>query len=213
MNNPHSLFSVCVGHPFQKVIITKAPGANISLNGFLYFTPYLGSKDPIPISVGRNSRLTIDGDLVIGNGTSIFIDDEAHLFIGGRRSESAAGITERSRRMVRNHVHIGYDSIIAWNVFITGCDWHTIAGKSYQEDVFIGDHVWIALNSTILKGSRVGNGCVVGAHSLVPGTTLPENCLAAGNPANIIKKNVAWRRDMMQSWEPIDFRRPASRSF
>jgi carbonic anhydrase/acetyltransferase-like protein (isoleucine patch superfamily) len=168
----------------------------------------MGGRDPITISLGRDSRLVIDGDLVLGNGTSIFLDDGAHLHIGGRRDESAAGITERSRIMVRKHVHIGYDCIIAWNVFITDCDWHTIAGKSFQQDVFIGDHVWLAVNTSILKGSRIGNGCIVGAHSLVPGTTLPDNCLAAGNPINILKENVAWRRDMLESWVPLSFSRP-----
>jgi acetyltransferase-like isoleucine patch superfamily enzyme len=212
VNKPFSPFAIRVGHPFQKVIITKAPSARIVLNGILYLEPYfIGRRDPITIRLGRNSVLTIDGDLIIGSGTSIFIDDEAELFIGGRRKESAAGITEQSRIMVRKKVHIGYDSIIAWNVFITDCDWHTIAGKSFQKDVFIGDHVWIGMNATILKGSRVSNGCIIGAHSLVTGITLPDKCLAAGNPAKIINENVSWRRDMMQTWQPIDFDTAGSR--
>ena len=198
VNKPLSLFAVRVGHPFQHVAINKAPGAEIILNGFLYLTPYMGSRDPITINLGRGSKLVIDGDLVIGNGTSIFLDDGAQLFIGGRRDESAAGITERSRIMVRKNIHIGYDCIIAWNVFITDCDWHTIAGKSFQGDVFIGNHVWLAANTSILKGSRVGNGCIVGSHSLISGRTLPDKCLAVGNPINIIKERVTWRRDMIE---------------
>lgn len=196
VNKALSLFSVRINNHFQPVTITKAPGSELTLNGILYFSSIQGCKDPITISLGRDSRLAIDGDLVIGNGTSIILMDGAHLYIGGRHKESEAGITERSRIMVRKHVHIGCDCIIAWNVFITDCDWHAIAGKPLQEDVFIGDHVWIALNSTILKGSRIGNGCIIGAHSLVPGITLPDKCLAAGNPIRILEENVSWQRDI-----------------
>lgn len=89
----------------------------------------------VSISLGKNSSLIIDGDFTIGNGTRIFLDEGAFLYIGGNKYESASGITEKSRVMVRKSVHIGVDCIIAWNVFITDCDWHEIEGKSFQEDV------------------------------------------------------------------------------
>ena len=114
--------------------------------------------------------------------------------VGG--NPHASGITEQSRIMVRKKVHIGYDNIIAWNVFITDCDWHAIDTRLSQKDVYMGDHVWIAMNSTILKGSTIGDGCIIGAHSLVSGISLPDKCLVAGNPAKIIDRNVNWQRDM-----------------
>lgn len=42
------------------------------------------------------------------------------------------------------------------------------------------------MNSIILKGIMIGNNVVVGAGSVVKGE-FPDNCIVAGNPAQIIK--------------------------
>jgi acetyltransferase-like isoleucine patch superfamily enzyme len=58
--------------------------------------------------------------------------------------------------------------------------------------VTIKDHVWIGCNVTILKGTQIGNNCVVAAGSIVKGS-FPDNVLLAGNPAKIIKQNINWK--------------------
>jgi acetyltransferase-like isoleucine patch superfamily enzyme len=50
----------------------------------------------------------------------------------------------------------------------------------------IGDRVWIGANVTILKGVTIGNDAVVGAGSVVT-RDLPENAIAVGVPARVIK--------------------------
>jgi acetyltransferase-like isoleucine patch superfamily enzyme len=52
--------------------------------------------------------------------------------------------------------------------------------------VDIGDHVFIGARTIILKGVKIGNRSVIGAGSVVT-TDIPENCLAAGNPARVIR--------------------------
>jgi len=101
--------------------------------------------------------------------------------------------------MVKKQVHIGTDCIIAWNVFISDCDWHKIDGKPFQDDVFIGNHVWVAGDSSILKGTRIDDGCIVGTHSVVMGQSVPGQCLVAGNPAKILAKDIVWHRDMTKT--------------
>ena len=49
----------------------------------------------------------------------------------------------------------------------------------------IGNNVFIGMNSIILMGSTVGNNTIIGAGSVVNGT-IPDNCVAAGNPAKVI---------------------------
>lgn len=184
---------------FSKVNISVAPSAKFVCNGILRIDKWHGGNEPVSIVIGENSQVVIDGDFIIGNGTRIYVDNGAALYIGGRRNESASGITEKSLIMVRKHVTIGFDCIIAWNVYITDCDWHTIKGRRIQEDVEIGDHVWIGCNSSILKGSKIGNNCIIGAHSLISKKIINDNSLAVGNPIKVIANDVLWHRDMLNT--------------
>lgn len=59
-----------------------------------------------------------------------------------------------------------------------------------SKPVTIGDNVWIGANVIILKGVSVGSGSVIAAGSVVT-KDIPENCVAAGNPAKVIKDNLA----------------------
>ncbi len=53
--------------------------------------------------------------------------------------------------------------------------------------VVIGNNVWIGEKVSILPGVIIGDGCIVAASSVVT-HDIPSYCLAAGNPARIIKK-------------------------
>lgn len=53
--------------------------------------------------------------------------------------------------------------------------------------ISIGDDCWIGGNSIILPGITIGKGCVIGAGSVVT-KNIPDNSLAFGNPAKVIKK-------------------------
>lgn len=55
--------------------------------------------------------------------------------------------------------------------------------------VVIGDNCWIGRNVSIMKGVTIGNNCVIAAHSVVT-KSVPANCMAAGNPAKVVKTNI-----------------------
>lgn len=52
--------------------------------------------------------------------------------------------------------------------------------------VVIGNDVWLGACATILKGSKIGNGAVIGAKALVKGE-IPENAIAVGIPAKVLR--------------------------
>lgn len=56
-----------------------------------------------------------------------------------------------------------------------------------SKPVVIGDDCWIGGNSVICPGVTIGNGCVIGAGSVVT-KDIPDNSLAVGNPAKVIRK-------------------------
>lgn len=57
----------------------------------------------------------------------------------------------------------------------------------YTAPVHIGDNTWIGGNVTICPGVSIGENSVIGAGSVVI-HDIPANCIAAGNPAKIIRQ-------------------------
>ncbi len=52
--------------------------------------------------------------------------------------------------------------------------------------VKIGNNCFIGMNTTVLGGVTIGNNVVIGANSLVS-KDIPDNCVAVGNPARVIR--------------------------
>lgn len=56
-----------------------------------------------------------------------------------------------------------------------------------EQPVRIGNGTWIGHGTVVLPGASIGDHVVVGANSVVTGV-LPDNCVAAGAPARVIKQ-------------------------
>jgi acetyltransferase-like isoleucine patch superfamily enzyme len=54
-------------------------------------------------------------------------------------------------------------------------------------EIRIGKNCFIGCNAIILKGSELGDGCVVGAGAVVAGK-FEDNCVIAGNPAQVVRR-------------------------
>lgn len=80
---------------------------------------------------------------------------------------------------ITDHSH-GEGSLEEWN--IAPID-RILCSKG---PVIIGDNVWIGDKVTILPGVTVGNNVTIGANSVVT-RSLPDNCIAVGVPAKVIK--------------------------
>lgn len=50
----------------------------------------------------------------------------------------------------------------------------------------VGNNCWFGANVSVMPGVTIGNGCVIAAGSVVT-KDIPDNCLAGGVPARIIK--------------------------
>ena len=58
-----------------------------------------------------------------------------------------------------------------------------------HKPITIGENCWIGENSRIQKGVTIGDNSIVAACSVVT-KDVPANCIAAGNPAKIVKTDI-----------------------
>jgi maltose O-acetyltransferase len=60
-------------------------------------------------------------------------------------------------------------------------------GVEGSATVTVGSDVWIGGRSVILPGVTIGDGCTIGAGSIVT-KDIPSYCVAVGNPARVIRE-------------------------
>ncbi len=58
-----------------------------------------------------------------------------------------------------------------------------------ERTVRIGDGSWLGFGTVVLPGARIGNHVTIGANSVVTGE-IPDNCVAVGSPAKVIRRFV-----------------------
>lgn len=115
---------------------------------------------------------------------------EAVIQIGNNVGISGATIYARKSIIIGDNTNIGGNAKILDN------DFHPLEIEARNADIkekigtkpiVIGKNCFIGCNALILKGTVLGDGCVVGAGAVVSGT-FEENSVIAGNPARVIKK-------------------------
>lgn len=148
----------------------------------------------LPLITG-NLKIYIGDDVTI-DGTNTFaanrVYDAPELWVGSR-----SFIGWHVTISVGHKVEIGAHCLIGANVLIADNDMHPLSAEARRRNqtvtkddikpVSIGDDVWIGEGSHILKGVKIGNGSVIGAGSVVL-KNVPPGCIAAGNPARIVKQ-------------------------
>ncbi|MCR5258051.1 MAG: acyltransferase [Desulfovibrio sp.] len=103
-------------------------------------------------------------------------------------------------------VTIGDDCMFGHPVSIRASDGHTIYDISTKKpvnfagDISIGNHVWCGRGVEILKNVSIPDNCIVGMGSVVTSGKFAENCVLAGKPARVVRKNVNWDRRSIVSY-------------
>lgn len=178
----------------QRIKIKVHKTATITAKKIIKVVSWGGTNTASSIHADEKSVLDFDGEFEIGPNVHISLSRNSSLRLGGKRNSSGSGITSDARIMVANNISIGADTIISWGTYISDSDWHYIEGTERIKPVCIGSNVWVSHDVSILKGSVVPDGCIVGAKSLVS-KAFDENCaVIAGVPARIVKRNVRWAR-------------------
>ena len=145
---------------------------------------------PSRLILHENSRLVCKGHIQSFEAVRIECMPDAVIEIGHK-----SYINHDSEIRCRKRVTIGDNVSIAYNVLIQDSDYHTMYDvngnpQSHTLPITIGNDVWIGAGAMILKGVSLGDGCVVAARSVVT-KSAPPHSLIAGNPAKVVKENIA----------------------
>lgn len=82
-------------------------------------------------------------------------------------------------------VHVGAHSYLAFNTRVLTHD----RTRGLYLHTRIGENCFIGGESIILPGITIGDNCVIGAGSVVT-KDIPPRCIAAGNPAKVIRTDI-----------------------
>ena len=85
---------------------------------------------------------------------------------------------------------VGDNCMFASNAYVTDSDWHDIYNRittGKTAPVTIKNNAWIGDSAIVCKGVTIGENSIIGAGAVVV-DSVPANCVAAGNPAKIVKQ-------------------------
>ena len=155
-----------------------------------------------PIIIQRKGKIEIGHNFTLASGflsnliglyqrSIIFARNGGRIIIGNNVSMS--GITLYSF----TSIIIGDNVLVGANTKIIDSDFHPIdpkdrlvnpddKEKTISKEIVIDNNVFIGCNVLILKGVHIGKNSVIGAGSVVT-KNIPENCIAVGNPAKVVK--------------------------
>lgn len=140
----------------------------------------------VNLSIGRGCRFDVfdngRGKPSLVFGKDVQLNDYVHL-------------------VAMDSVTIGNNVLMASHIFISDNSHGSYKGDGNDSDpnvsplkrdyptqsIEIGDNSWICEGVMIMPGASIGQGCVIGAHSIVRGE-IPDYTIAVGNPAKAIKR-------------------------
>lgn len=145
------------------------------------------------ISIGDNT--TIQSTSILGCWTKYGKQDfpNASITIGNHCS-----IGEYNHITACNKITIGNGLLTGRYVIISDNSHGGLSGEEAniqpslrdlksKGEVVIGNNVWLGDKVAVLSGVHIGNNVIVAANAVVT-KDLPDNCIAAGLPAKIIKQ-------------------------
>lgn len=105
-------------------------------------------------------------------------------------------MTGNTKFSCMKRIEIGNNCLISWGGYFLDSDFHKIYCNDVlinkNQEIIIGNHVWICMNVSILKGASIPNNCVIGAGSIVTTKLHNESSIYINNKA--IKTNIEWKR-------------------
>lgn len=184
------------------ISVKKVPGAEIAITGD-HNRIEIGENSyfknaKIEISHTNYAHVKIGSNCQLNNFLIHFSKGENQTFSIGDYS-STGGISI----MLPSHTscYIGNNCMFSKDICIWAGDGHTLFNyktgnvlNKKEYTIRIGNYCWVGWGTALLKNTVLPDYTIVGMQSVVTKKFTQKYTVLAGNPAKIIKKDVAWDR-------------------
>ncbi|MGK0724378.1 acyltransferase [Aerococcus urinaeequi] len=167
-----------------------------------------GNNNKVLLDTGielRDCNITIRGDnntIIIGKNCQfkeldLNLTGDNNIFECQSETTSSGHIECQIREACK--IHIGENCLLSRNIIIRTSDSHPIYSEenkriNFAENVIIGNNCWVSQNVTLLKGTELPNGTIVGSGSIVTKAFSELNSVIVGSPAQVVRTKVRWER-------------------
>lgn len=182
----------------QYLLITKHTildinkNANILVGGIVYLgiKRIKGSKLETRILVEDGATLAFKGNATVMYGADVEAFKKAQI-IFGKSFISNINFTCISAEKIEigDNVSFGRNCIVRDN---NGGHYVSRRGFKNTHPITIGQHCWICESSTLMPGTKLGTGVIVGAKSFVR-SSIPSFTMAMGYPAEVIDEDIYFK--------------------
>lgn len=145
--------------------------------------------------ISKGARAVFSGSFRVSKGTVFHLFQGAIFKVGDGFSANANLVISCAKE-----ISVGHSCLLGWNITIMDSDGgHTVLDASSgvplvgANPIRIGNRVWIGAEASILKGTELGDGSVVGLKSNLCGKKFCENVIVGGNPAKELKRGYTWK--------------------
>ncbi|MGJ8548652.1 acyltransferase [Winogradskyella wichelsiae] len=135
-------------------------------------------------------KVIFNGNTDIGHGSCLSIGGLLEL-------GDNFNITAKSSIICSTNIKFGNNVLISWECLFMDSDLHIIKDENgivinSPEPILIGRNVWIGCRCTLLKGTKIAAGSIIGAGSITTNDISKNSGLFVGSPPRLIKKNLTW---------------------
>jgi acetyltransferase-like isoleucine patch superfamily enzyme len=182
--------------PAPYTIIKIGKKAEVRLNRHLRVgkkTKFAASKLETRLFIEDGATLEVNSRFEFGYGSDIEIFRGGKLIIKNGKYEGGSNIN--TTIICAEKIEIGWHVMIGRNVTIrdnNGTHYMSQQGYKTSRPVIIGNHVWLCEGCTIMPGVKIGDGAIIGAHSVVM-NNVPPFSLVSGNPARVVQTDTYWK--------------------
>ena len=183
--------------PYKNAVVDIAPNAKLYLSGGdieIGCDKLKKSRAETRLRLRENAVWCSVGGTRISYGTTLEILNNAIL------NSKFFTMNSNCTMVIAKCINIGRDVMIGRSAIIYDSDFHQLLDMdgnitNHSSPVTIDDHVWLATNTMVMKGSSIGSGAMIGANSVVSGKITANTMYYTKNTPVTRENYGTWKRE------------------